>query len=430
VTSSLPCLQKRVLCGALLLIVIISYSSEASAVSSYSIELIPARWNRFTIPVEIDTGNQTLHNLALQALDTWNAAQDWFHDTYDPKGSFYKFQVDRNGLVTIGFGTVYDYVNNSPTPIPCSDCSGIANSEYERGIMKRVEITVSTSSFLGGRAFSEAGILAVIMHELGHALGLGHTSVTDDLMYKSADSYATPSYSVYPSTLDLFGVITLAKGSRIPTGVTLPDAVPYMLFPVKRQLIVTVPDDVAVVIDGATYPAGAVQVSLLVGLHNITLPDVVSVDQGTRLLFASWVGEGSVGSSLSYELVLNANLTAIYTTQYSLVIKDYYNRTLHTYWYNSEARAAFVPPPDAMQSVTLEGPLGQLGAVWRLSAWYDNDQPISPNTSFVMTQPHTIVARYSADYTTPIVLISLLGILCMTVGIACVRNRASNSQQE
>jgi hypothetical protein len=296
--------------------------------------------------------------------------------------------------------------------------------------MKRVEITVSTSSFVRSRAFSEAGILGVLMHELGHALGLGHTQITDDLMYKSADSNATPSYSVYPSTLDLFGVITLAKGSRIPTRVALPDAIPYRLLPMKRQLIVTVPDNVAVKIDGVIYPAGAVQVSLVVGSHNITLPDVVNVDQGTRFLFASWVGEGSVGSSLSYELVLNANLTAIYTTQYSLVIKDYYNRTLHTYWYNSGARAAFVPPPDAMQSVTMEGPLGQLGAVWRLSAWYDNDQPISPNTSFIITQPHTIVARYSADYTSPIALISLLGVLGVTVVIAYVRNRAGNSEQE
>jgi hypothetical protein len=416
------------LCSALLLIVIVSFSPETGAVSDYSIELIPARWNRNTIPVEIDTGNQTLHNLALQALDTWNAAQEWFHTTYDPKGNFYKFQVDKNGLVTIDFGTVYDYVNNSPAPLPCSDCSGVANSEFERGVMKRVEITVSTSSFLGGRAFSEAGILAVIMHELGHALGLGHTSVADDLMYKSADTFATPSYSVYPSTLDLFGVITLAKGSRIPTRVPLPDAVPYMLFPVKRQLEVNVPDDVSVVIDGTTYPAGTVQLSLDVGLHNITLPAVVRVNEGTRLLFASWLGEGKIGPSLIYELVLNANLTVIYSTQYSLVIKGYDNRTLNTYWYNSGARAAFVPPPDAIQSVTMQGPFGELGAVWRLTGWSDNGQPISPNTSFVMTQPHTIQPSYSADYRTPIVLISILGVLFVIVFIAYWRKRAGNPQ--
>jgi hypothetical protein len=264
----------------------------------------------------------------LQALDTWNAAQEWFHSAYDPKGNFYRFQVDQNGLVTIGFGTVYEYVNNSPTPLPCSDCSGIANSEYERGIMKRVQITVSTSSSLGGRAFSEAGMI---------------------------------------------------------------------------------------------------QVSLVVGLHNITLPAVVKVNERTRLLFASWLGEGKIGPSLAYELVLNANLTAIYTTQYSLVIRGYDNRTLNTYWYNSGARAAFVPPTDVIQSVSMEGPFGELGAVWRLSGWSDNGQPISPNTSFVMTQPHTIVPRYSADYTTPIVLISILGALCVTVVIAYLRKRAGNS---
>jgi hypothetical protein len=286
---------------------------------------------------------------------------------------------------------------------------------------------VSTSSSLGGRAFSEAGILAVTMHELGHALGLGHTSATDDLMYKSADAYATPSYSVYPSTLDLFGVVTLAKGSRIPTRVTLPDAVPYLLFPVKRQLVVSVPDGVSVEIDGTTYPAGTVQVSLGVGLHSITLPGVVNVNEGTRLLFTSWLGEGKIGPSQVYELVLDANLTAIYSTQYSLVIKGYDNRTLHTYWYNAGARAAFVPPPDVIQRLTMQGPFGELGAVWRLTGWPDNGQPISPNTSFVMTQPHTIQPSYSADYATPIVLISILGVLSVTVFIAYWRKRAGNS---
>jgi hypothetical protein len=274
--------SRLALCSVLFALAILSIPSIASAVSPYSIELIPARWNRSTIPVEIDTDNQTLHNLAQQALNTWNAALEWFHATYDPNSGYYKLQVAKNGLVTIAFGTVYDYINNSPAPLPCSDCSGVANSEYERGIMTRVKITVSTSSFLGSRAFSEAGILGVIMHELGHALGLGHTQITDDLMYKSADSYATPSYSVYPSTLDLFGIITLAKSSRIPTRVALPDTIPYTLFPMKRQLIVTVPDNVPVVIDGATYPAGAVQVSLLVGVHNITLPKMVNIGQGTR----------------------------------------------------------------------------------------------------------------------------------------------------
>jgi hypothetical protein len=418
---------RAALCGVLFVIVVFSLASEASAFSYYSIELIPARWNRTTIPVEIDTENQTLHNLASQALDTWNAAQEWFHTAYDPNGKLYKFQVDRNGLVTIGFGTVYEYVNNSPVPLPCSDCSGIADSEYDRGVMKRVEITVSTSSFLGGHAFSEAGVLGVLMHELGHALGLGHTPVTDDLMYKSADTFATPSYSVYPSTLDLFGVASLARVSSTSTRVALPKAIPYMLFPVKRQLMVNVPEDVSVAIDGATYPAGTVQVSLDVGFHTITLPVMVQVNQGTRLLFNSWLGAGSAGAAVTYELVLNANLTAIYITQYSLVIKGYDNRTLNTYWYNSGARAAFVPPPDVIQSVTMQGPFGELGAVWRLTGWSDNGQPISPNTSFVMARPHTIQSSYSADYTTPIVLISILGVLSVTVTIAYWRKRAGNS---
>jgi hypothetical protein len=409
------------LCGAVLLIVIISIFPGVSAPSYYSIELIPARWNRATIPVRIDTENQTLHNLVLQALDTWNAAQDWFHTAYSPKGSLYRFEESKNAVVIVGFGTIYEYADNSPIRIPCFDCSGIAYSDYSGGVMKRVEITVSTRSFLEGHAYSEAGILGVTMHELGHALGLRHTSVADDLMYKSVDTFSTPSYSVYPSTLDLYGVATVANGPSTPTQAALPDTIPYKMFPVKRQLVVNVPDQVSVTIDGIAYPAGIVQITLPVGLHTIELPTMVQVSQGSRLMFDSWEGAGTIGPTATYELVLDSKLQAIYKAQYSLVIKGYGNSILQTYWYNSGALAAFVPPVNVPESLKMEGPFGELGGRWRLSGWYDNGQPISPNTSFVVTEPHTIAPQYSADFTIPVALI--LGSLSAAIIAVYYRKR-------
>jgi hypothetical protein len=389
----------------------LSISSDVRARDSYTIELIPARWNRATIPVRIDTDNETLHSLVLQALEIWNTAQDWFRTTYASNSRLYSLEEGKNAVVVVGFGTVYEYVGNSLTSLPCYDCSGIAHSDYSGGVMKRVEITVSTVSFLGGHAYSEAGILGVIMHELGHALGLGHTSVNDDLMYKSADTFSTPSYSVYPSTLDLYGVAALANELNTPTQATLPGNIPYLLFPVRRELIVSVPSQVSVSIDGITYPLGAVETTLPVGRHTIEVSSTVRVNQGTRLVFDSWVGTGKVGPIATYELVLNSKLQAIYRTQYSLVVKSYGSSTVQTNWYGAGALAAFVPPASVPQSVKMEGLLGELGGRWRLSGWYDNGLPISPNTSFVMMGPQTIAPRYSADYTIPVMLVVILAVL-------------------
>jgi hypothetical protein len=409
---------------------VFSPSPEVKAVSYYSIELIPARWSHTEISVQINTKNQTLHNLVLQALNTWNAAQDWFHTAYDPKGSFYTLEESDNAVIIVGFGTIYEYVGNSAVRLPCFDCSGIAYSDYSRGVMKRVEITVSTSSFLGGHAYSEAGIMGVIMHELGHALGLGHTSVTDDLMYKSADTFSTPSYSVYPSTLDVYGVVTLANGPSTPTRASLPDTIPYRIFPMKKQLVVNVPDRVFVTIDGVAYPAGAVQATLPVGRHTIDLPTMVEVSEGTRLVFDSWLGAGRIGPVVTYDLVVDSTLEAIYKTEYSLVIKGYGNKTLQTYWYNSGAMAAFVPPLDADQSVKMEGLVGQLGGTWRISGWFDNGQPISPNTSFVITEPHTIAPQYVADFRVPVALIASLVVFSVATVVIYHRRRGRLSVEE
>jgi len=45
----------------------------------------------------------------------------------------------------------------------------------------------------------------VIAHELGHALGLGHTETLGDLMYPNYNVEAV-NYPLYPSTLDVYGV--------------------------------------------------------------------------------------------------------------------------------------------------------------------------------------------------------------------------------
>lgn len=88
-------------------------------------------------------------------------------------------------------------------------------------------ITINITSY--SATATNLFIRNVAMHEFGHALGLGHASsqsTTDgpELMY-----YVSPrNQAVYPSTLDVYGLTVLYRGSYSQT-VQLPPDIPYKM---------------------------------------------------------------------------------------------------------------------------------------------------------------------------------------------------------
>ena len=71
-------------------------------------------------------------------------------------------------------------------------------------------------------------LISIVLHELGHALGLGHTSFSeyngiDELMYP----VGTSTTLVYPSTLDFYAIYQLVIKGYEGDSVSLPDWLPY-----------------------------------------------------------------------------------------------------------------------------------------------------------------------------------------------------------
>jgi hypothetical protein len=423
--------------GIILLIVIllidVSVYPTARADDYYRIELVGYRWYRNQIPVEIDTQNQTLYNVAVDGMQTWNKAMEWNRDNYDPQGSLYQFTVAAQGPVAINFGIPYErkQIGYIQLPFPCFECTGITYYRGSRNEMTHVDITINNSSYLAASPYGlRVTILQALMHELGHALGLGHTNVTQDLMNQYFDIGQATGVTVYPTTLDLYGIQVLADGA-VKDSVTLPSSIPYKMFPMKRQLEVRVPPQVSLVIDSQTYPAGNVQTTVSVGEHTVEAPTIVRVSEGTRIGFVSWSESGRIMSqnrAVRIQVLDDITLEGVYDTQYRLAIMDRNGKTLNEWWYNSGATAGFVSP-NVDETVVMEGVPGLVGGLWRLQGWLDNGRPITPNSLVVMNEPHTIRPRYTADYTITLTALIVIATVAILLVIRARRSHTNTVQE-
>lgn len=171
------------------------------------------------------------HNATLRAMSEWNEAQFWFARTYYPGSPFYTLLEGNNrsaAQVQLVDASSNDYTTIKIVP------------RFQKDNATIISVTVHVSTRLEGILFHE-----VVMHELGHVLGLGHVHccIQEDLMYPIANPYAARQY--FPSTLDLYALHVLATERTIPSSVMLPMQIQYLTVPeqVLAGVTVTVFDD-------------------------------------------------------------------------------------------------------------------------------------------------------------------------------------------
>lgn len=182
-------------------------------------------------------------------------------------------------------------------------------------------------------------------------------------------------------------------------------SVPFqVLLTATPLLFLKVPRSVIVSLDGVNQPPGSIDgVSIAVGQHFMSVPQIADATNTTRLRFDHW-SDGVTEATRTIIAKSDVWLEAVYAIQHRLTAISSLGTTSGEGWYDANSTATF----SVTSSVPMGGVLGLIGAKWAFSGWYEEGQlvALSPEAKIPMNQAHTLIATWQADYTTPVLLIA------------------------
>ena len=176
-------------------------------------------------------------NASLHAVDQWNNAILTFSANYSDFAYISGLQM--NPTVSQSMQPSYD-ISITWTEMFSNQSGelGQSSSEYRGYHIINNTIILATKD-PSGYVLSEADMQNVVLHELGHSLGLGHCDNSGDVMYPLL---ALKQNGLALSTLDLYGVsqvfswINNSAAGRPPSSlISLPSNIPYQYLPIPLQ---------------------------------------------------------------------------------------------------------------------------------------------------------------------------------------------------
>jgi len=164
--------------------------------------------------------------------------------------------------------------------------------------------------------------------------------------------------------------------------------------------------------------------------YSVTLetPRMVEISQGVRSVFDGWVASGSENKDSSLRVVLNSPLEARanYHKEYYLQIVSQYGKPSGSGWYREGSNAVISVERD----LPSPGLMGALGGRNVFSGW-SGDKISSNNAADVlMDSPKAVAANWTADYSTPYLIILMTAVLIIVAMVFLAQKRIIRGHRE
>lgn len=196
----------------------------------------------------------------------------------------------------------------------------------------------------------------------------------------------------------------------------------------KAILIVRLPASVHATVDGVDNGPGSFAANVSIGTHSISVPQIVPINDTSRLMFDGWSELIDLLDYKSSNLTIDVStnwpgyLSASYLPQYKVTLTSPLSLVPREEWYDLYSSANFSMPTSPQP---MRGTLGFLGAKWVFDGWYANGRYLS-NSSTVwipVEAPLSLEARWHPDYTIPIIITGAIAIVAGASALLVLRRR-------
>ena len=149
-------------------------------------ELNPAPWENMPISVYIDDKNIPPHYSPSYRVQVEKALEYWSSGGNGKLGYTPEFEIVEEDNADILIMWVENLQKDAGVP---EGVAGFARPYEVNGRYERVEIVLEVGNYQGysWRQYGDANMREIAKHEIGHALGLGHSTDRNDIMFPTYD---------------------------------------------------------------------------------------------------------------------------------------------------------------------------------------------------------------------------------------------------